>query len=242
MLKLSGYGNFVKLLFTIVNVLLLLFGFVLFIVACVFKWSSTIGKLNEYTKVHKIVNVEPLQSGSTVILIVSVLLLIVGLLGLVSIRIMKRYLILLHEALLGSTAFVHLVIILVITLSLPGIETNFKNKLKQAIEFINSNETTTDDFHTSCNLTYSLSEKFECCGENGPSDFHINETYIVDLCCHSGQGDKGCYDRVFKSISGATLSALTVVSVIVLIIDVFSLIAAPVLNYFIKNASVYEKT
>lgn len=228
MKNLGFFGSTIRLTLLLINVLFLIAGIALLILACILKWGTSLTDFLKIDKLEELIKVGSLSTVSTILLILSVFIILLSFLGFLGIKLMNKFLMIVHEVVVILVFLTHLVSVLVVVFAFPTIEKGFKREFNATIEDLNKNGTSPDDFKTKCQISLDLSKTFKCCGFNGPSDF--TQPWLVKDCCDKDNDYKdGCTEKILKSIKGLTTNLTIIPSVILLVIEFFSIVMTPIL-------------
>lgn len=237
-LDLGYVSSTIRFVLLLINFLFLIIGIVLLITACILKWGTAFTSLIKIDGIQELVNSSSISAVAVVLLILSVFIIIVSLFGFIGVKWMNRAFMLIYEIIVLLLFITHGVSLLVVVFGWSSLETEFKKEFTKTIADLNSNETAPVDFDNKCQLSFALSELFKCCGAEGPDDF-FNAT-LVTQCCKSEAYKDGCNNKVIKEIEAITSNLLVVPSVILLVIELFSIIMVPFLMGAVKRRSGYE--
>ena len=101
---------------------------------------------------------------------------------------------------------------LILHINTPFYLEDFKSGMNQTLSEINSG----DSAHIvkDCKIFKSISDSFECCALNGPSDF--KNVTLADICCSSKQFQKGCLKLIADEVISKTSNRIMTPNVVVL--------------------------
>jgi hypothetical protein len=224
----AEYGVFAqcnRFLLAVVNVIFLILGLVVFITAIVLRWGGS-----QFSKLINIAEINTLIEGAGSISAVTIFFLILGgfiiilsLFGILGVRYMNRFFLIVYEIIIIVLFLAQVISILVVVFSSSKIEEHYREGLNKTVESINKQDATWND---KCTLMKSISDIFHCCGANGRSDF--NETLQVK-CCQTGKEEFGCADKSINDIKNNVVNLLVIPTSIILGIEFFAMLIVPFL-------------
>lgn len=223
----SGFcGSLIRILLTIINVVFLLLGISIFVVAAVLKWSkdSFIKQLLDDAEASLILDLTSFDEISIGLLVLSGAIIVVSIVGLIGACCASKFFLIIYEIVLVLLFFGQLALLIVVLVKAPEIEKSFKKELNETFASINE-----DNVVEKCKPLHVISEVFKCCGVNGPQDFDILPVELRDNCCFDMNYQKGCADKVVNDINNNSLEFIIIPNIVVLSVELIIIIAVPFL-------------
>ncbi|CAF0937120.1 unnamed protein product [Brachionus calyciflorus] len=191
-----------RILLLIINFIFILLGLGLIITTCVLRWGNVIN-FSILDELKGIQNLNLVLNGLPAALIVyGCLVIVIGLIGFVGVWFSNKCLLILHECVVIIIFLVHLAGIIVVLVSWPNIELQFKKELNKTLDDINNNVDLFNlnfsdllNLEKQCNLLLDVSTKFDCCGIMSPTDFN----FLIRLkCCKVPLPNQGCLNLMIQ--------------------------------------------
>ena len=227
--KIGCFGQLTRFLLIIVNVLFLILGLAVLIMAIVLRWgSSSFNKLINIPEMNTLIDSASAISTVTIILLIlGGFIILLSLFGICGTKYMNRFFLIVYEIIVMIIFLSQIIAILVLLFSGSSIESDYRNALNQTVSKINDDYDTHKD---QCQLMFALSDSFKCCGANGPSDFK-NSTLVTDMICckESKMNQPGCADETIKMVTNNVLYLVVIPGSIILAIEFFAIISVPFL-------------
>lgn len=235
MAKTGFFGSIIRIFLGIINVIFLLLGLCVFIVSAVLRWSasSILNKITSNEEVNSIINVSAINSVSLILLILGGFITVLSLIGLWGACCSNRFFLVIYEVIIIILFIFHAILLIVAAFKSSSIETEFRKALNQTVDDLNSDTTTELNKTEKCKSLKFLSELFQCCGANSPSDFK-NSTYVTECC--SGSYKHGCADKTIESFKKNGVNLIIIPNSIVLGLEFIIILLVPFLIGRISRA------
>lgn len=211
-------GRVFKFIFTIVNILFLLGGLVIFILAAVLKWTGILKKFVNIPGIEELIKFGSIGNISTAMLIIGAFIILLSLFGILGARCGIKFFLVIYEIIIVLLFLALGISLLVLVFSSSSIEKGFTEQLDKLVEKINTDD---DPKGEQCEIMKELSELFDCCGSQSPSDF--NST-VREKCCGDYKTNEGCAPRSISVIKKNSVSYLIVPSCVILVIELFAIL------------------
>jgi hypothetical protein len=213
---------------TIINVLFLILGLVVFVTAIVLRWgSSSFNKLINIPDINKIIDSAGSIGAVTVFLLVlGGFIILLSFFGILGVKYMNRFFLVIYEIIVVAIFLGQLIALLVLVFSSNTIANEYKKALNTTMSDLNKGENADEK----CKVFKGLSNLFDCCGANGPSDF-VNRTLVTDMiCCEKKDlNQRGCAQKSVDEIESNVVSLVVIPSLVILAIEFFAMITVPFL-------------
>ncbi len=228
-------GSVLRVILMIINLLFLLIGLAVFIIASIIKWSPSlfINKITNNPAVNSILNITVLDDVSIALLVIGGFIILLSLIGLLGVCFSSKFFLILYEIIIIILFLAHGITLLVVIFSSGTFENAFKQALNNTMDTINDPATSEKDLNTECTVMNGLSEIFKCCGANSRHDF-LNKTLALK-CCVNGTND-GCSDRTIKVINDNAVSILFLPNGVILVFELILILLVPFFLNRIKKS------
>jgi hypothetical protein len=243
--KIGFCAQSARFFLTIINVLFLILGLVVFITGIVLRWGSTsFNKLINIPDINKIIDSAGSISGVTIFLLVlGGFIILLSFFGILGVRYMNRFFLVVYEVIVVAIFLAQIIAILVLVFSSSTIINEYKKALNGTMDDVNKNGADAGD---KCQLFKGLSSVFDCCGANGPSDF-LNQTLVTEkICCEKGDpNQKGCASQSVDEVQKNVINLVMIPSAVILGIEFFAMLTVPFLigkAGSLKRENEYEAT
>lgn len=221
----SGCGLFLRIVLGIINFFFLLVGAALVVLTCLLKWGNII-KLDKNTGWEQIINLTVLDAVVITLICIGGVVIVLSLIGLIGVTCSNRCLLVFHEIVVVILFLAHLAALIVLLVSWPAIEKEFKKGLNSTISEFNSGDLFSVSSIQKCNLMFNLSSQFDCCGISSPNDF--SQT-VQNKCCKLPLSSKGCFNMGIDKLKEYSIYFLIIPTSVILFIELVSIILVPFL-------------
>ena len=212
-------SKFYKVSLIIFNLLIFLVGLLVFIFAAVLKWDKDLLNIKELDEIVKLTEIGNITVFSMIIGAFAILVSLIGLLGLWC---LDKCVLIVYEIIIILLFLSHGIALLVLVFGKNGVEKSFESSMEKIIDDLNNNST---DYSKSCEIMHGLSKIFECCGNNGPSDF--NSTLIGENCCENSNITIGCTGKIISMVTDNSINYLIIPSGLILAVELLVIIVTP---------------
>lgn len=220
------FGSCIRIILGILNTIFLIVGLGVFISAAVLRWSSSsaLKKLIDNDSTKDVIDISTIEAVTVGLLVVGGIIAFISLIGLIGVVFANRFFLVIYEIIIVLLFLTHLIIVLVLAFKSSDLEKEYRKALNKTIENINAPDTSEQVLSNDCAIMKLLSEIFECCGANGPTDF-ANKT-LTSVCC-IGEYQTGCGDKAVDSISNNVVPAVLVPNGVILGFEFIMILAIP---------------
>lgn len=240
--EVGAFGQCIRFLLVIINVIFIILGLVIFVTACVLKWGSTaLNDLIDIPEINTIIDTSSSISGVAIfMLILGAFIILLALFGFLGVYYMNRFFLWIYLAVVVVIFVGQIIALLVLVFSSSTLKDKYKEALNKTITDIN---TKGSDYDKKCKAMKGLSDLFQCCGANGPKDF--TSASSVENCCFNKNNvtyTVGCADKTINDVEKNVVNLLVIPSAVILGIEFFAIIMVPFLagKAGTKNRSKYD--
>jgi hypothetical protein len=229
MAKTGCCGSLIRVIIGIINGLFLLIGLAIFIIAAILRWSSDslLNKITNNASIESIINVAVLDAATIVLLAIGAFILLLSFIGLLGVICANRFFLVIYEIVIIMLFLAHGITLIVAALKSSDIEDEFRKALNRTIDDINNPLTENSTVTADCAALNLLSEIFECCGAQGPSDF-INPEYRYE-CCYSNLTTDGCANKTVNTLKENGVNIIIIPNCSILAVEFLIILMVPFL-------------
>ena len=229
-------GSLIKFMLIVLNIIFLLIGLVVFIIAAILHWAKNviIGILDQ-PELEAFIDLSGLKVVSTVLLIIGAFIILLSTAGLIGACYGNRFFLVVYEILIILIFLTHLVVLIVGVVKADDVETLYRKALNTTMTDLNNEtfiETKPDVADSYCKGFRLLSQTFKCCGVNGPNDFKLNAT-LSKICCYetldTNTGDVGCANKSWTDLKNGVVSILVIPNSVMLGFEFLIIVTVPIL-------------
>lgn len=204
----------------LINGLFLLMGLVLFILAAVLKWTDWIEGFS-IKELDSLTTFGAINTVPIVVMVIAGFMIVLSAIGIIAALSLNKCFLFIYEVLLILIFLVHGVSLLVLVFTKDTIE-------KEYLNYLNITAPKISKENRECDLFKALSLSFDCCGaEYGYNSFY-NRTVAND-CCAANRTDIGCGKLSIEFIESHATNLVIIPSGAILVVELFAIIAIPVL-------------
>lgn len=216
--SLGTTGRTLRFLLMVSNILFLFLGIVLVV-------SGVMAKLNtRELKELILADFGQIQMLSTILLVVGTTSLLVSLFGLIGAKYLNKLFLAIYLMIVIVMFLTHSVLLVALAANTPFAEKLYQQQLNITVERLNQNSINNT---VDCKLMKTISAFGNCCGVNGPQDFH--DIKIVADCCASMNQTDGCYSKPIDMLKRNSRNFITIPSSVILVIEFLSILMVPFL-------------
>jgi hypothetical protein len=209
----------IRFFLLVINILVVLLGLLVFILAAVLKWGSGLKDIVDVPGFDKIFDIAAIGTVGTALLILGAFCVVVGAFGFIGVKSLNRFFLFIYEIVLLVLFLGHAIALLYLVFNTSSIENLFRDEMKKTVEIINKGNTT-DGYKERCDLMNGLSTLFSCCGNTSPGDLTIRQA-----CCNVDYTNStGCSNKVIDDIKNQSVYYLVIPSSVILFIELVGLI------------------
>ena len=221
-------GSLIRLVLGIINVIFLLIGLAVFIIAGILRWSpdSILNKLSDNQAVESIINLSALNYITIALLAIGGFIIFLSVIGLLGILCSSKFFLVIYEVVIVILFLAHGITLIVCAFKASDIEKEFRIALNNTIHDLNDPQTSEEQASAECAALKLISEIFQCCGASGPGDFK-NETYITECCVDAEK--IGCADKTVNDIKDNGVNIIIIPNVVILAFELLIIIMVPFL-------------
>ena len=223
------FGSFIRVVLSLINIVFLIFGLGIFLVAALLKWTDTslFSQMINNDEIRSIIDVSAIETVSMALLILSGFIILLSLIGLVGACCANRFFLVIYEIVLVMLFLSHGVLLIIGGLKGSEVEREFRRALNETAEKIRLSSNTSDpEFKTKCDAFKLVSQMFDCCGAHSPADFSKS---LTQMCCHEAQPIYGCSDRLVAVVKRNGLNIIIIPNSVILCFEFILILIVPFL-------------
>jgi hypothetical protein len=229
----SNDKNQYSCLLFIINLISLILSITTFSIALVYKGDSEFSKFYSIQDINDLVKLTSLENIISVCIYLNVTLAVFSLLFCFRNFCCGTIGLILDGVLIFVIIIINGILMLILHINTPMYLEDFKSGMNQTLSEINSGNSA--HMVKDCKIFKSISDSFECCALNGPSDF-VNVT-LADICCSSKQFQKGCLKLIADEVISKTSTRILTPNVVVLCYELLICIVLFALFFCKRRAS-----
>jgi hypothetical protein len=209
-------GSLFRFLLGLINILFLLIGIALVVTTSVLKWSN-ISKLKEIKGLETVLDLTSIDAVTIALICIGGFIIFLSFIGLVGVCCSNRCFLIMYEIITLILFIAHVGALIALLVMTPKIEQQYRATLNSTIAAINAQPTD----ENKCKLMLSLSNFFECCGANSPTEL------TSKICCKVPTPTQGCADASVDWIKKYSTYLLIIPTAVILFVELVSIVGVP---------------
>lgn len=213
-------GSLFSMLLTILNVIFMILGILIFILAAVLKWGSSVLDIDG---IKDIIKFGSFDAVATLLLIFGAVIFGLALFGILGVRCASKFFLVIYEGIIIVLFLAHLISLIVLLFSESSIEGEFRGALNTTVTKLNENKK--PDGSVECIVMTGLSTAFACCGNKG-NDLLPS---VGQICCsnYNSTASVGCTDKAISYLKDNAVSFIIIPSGVILLVELIVIVTVP---------------
>lgn len=227
-LPLGICGDLIRTSLFLVNLLLFIFGFLIFTFSALVKFGHAAkSELKDINPADNILKTGAVNQTTTVFMVLASIIMLFSLFGLYGTNQLSKIFLVIYYSIVLFLFLVHFIILIGILYGFPFFQESYLKTLNNTITGLNNEK----NVQNNCDLMKGFSAVFECCGIDGPSDF--NNATIAQECCSIDKEtarifQDGCKIKSVKEFRTG-LNSMLIPSLLILVLEIFIISMVPFL-------------
>ena len=235
--KLEKFGmdcckSIIQILLVILNVIFLIIGLAVFILAAILHWSSsTLLGVFDNEDINTFIDLSSVDIVAIVLIIIGAFIILLSIAGLIGACCSNRFFLVVYEIVIIVIFLAHLIVLIVGAVKIDVVEDFYRKTLNTTMQHLNDPNFQDQAEITSICAAYEfLSQTFTCCGDNGPDDFKLNSTFKTQCCYQETYTlNIGCGDKSWDTLKDGVVSFLIIPNAVILGFELIIIVIVPIL-------------
>lgn len=219
-------GGIIRLLLSILNIIFLIIGIVIFVFASLVQWSNNFLReiLEKSEELQVIIDLSGLSTINIILFCLGGFIIVLSFVGLIGACCASKVFLIIYEIIIVILFLAHLAVVITVAVMSSKVEDSYRKSLNSTLNDVNIKNDT-----AKCAAMRVLSEVFTCCGVYGPNDF-TNE-YSRQTCCRLDTPAyyKGCADTAVKVLKDDGIYFVIIPNSVILAFEFLIILIVPFL-------------